>query len=133
MRGCEYPCEAASSHASSSHYTGNLNKPAYVSADSGPMPVSPETYNVTQDAINDLSHDAPVLLNDSHQSLKELRPNNTNRIILAHLNINSVRNKIYFLAHLNINSVRNKICFLARLNINSVRNKIYIFGPSEYQ
>ena len=54
---------------SSNHCTGN----AYVSADSEPMPVSPETYNVTQDAINDLSHDAPVLLNDSHRSLKELR------------------------------------------------------------
>ena len=48
-------------NTSSNHCTDNVNKPAYVSADSGHMPVSPETYNVTQDAINDLSHDAPVL------------------------------------------------------------------------
>ena len=74
----------------SSHCTGNVNNPAYFSADSGPMPVSPETCNVTQDAINDLSHDAPELLNESYQSLKVLRRKNINRIILAHLNINSV-------------------------------------------
>ena len=74
----------------SSHCTGNVNKPAYVSADSGPMPLSAEMYNVTQDAINHLLHDTPVLLNDPHQSLKELPWKNINHINLAHLNINSV-------------------------------------------
>ena len=54
-------------NTSLSHCTGNVNKPAYVSADSGPMPVTPETYNVTQDAINDLSHDARVVLNEPHR------------------------------------------------------------------
>ena len=48
---------------SSNHCTVNINKPSYVSADSGSMPVSPETYNVTQDVINDLLHNA-----DPHQS-----------------------------------------------------------------
>ena len=47
-------------NTSSSYCTDNVNEPAYVSADSGPIPVSPETYNVTQDDISDLAHDSTL-------------------------------------------------------------------------
>ena len=117
-------------NTSSNHCTGNVNKPAYVSADSGPMPVSPETYNVTQDAINDLSHDAPVLLNDSHQSLQELPRYNINRIILAHLNINSVRNKLYFFAEFIKNNI--DICLISETKIDKTfpKSQFLISGYS---
>ena len=94
------------------------------------MPVSPETYNVTQTAINDLSHDAPVLLNDPHQSLKELRRNNIYRIILAHLNINSVRNKIYFLAEFIKNNI--DICLISETKIDKTfpKSQFLISGYS---
>ena len=67
-------------NTSSNHCTGNVIKPAYVSADSGPVPVSPETYNVTQDAINDLSHDAPVLYSASNDNFVDMTMNIVNRM-----------------------------------------------------
>ena len=56
-----------------------------------------------------------TVINDTPQSLKELRRNNIDRIILAYLNINSRRNKINFLTEFigeNINILYNLTNFV---------------------
>ena len=94
-------------NTSSNHCTCNVNKPAYLFADSGPMPVTLETY-VTQDAINDLSHDARVVLNEPH----------------------SVRNKIYFLAEFIKNNI--DICLISETEIDKTfpKSQFLISGYS---
>ena len=64
------------------------------------------------------------------QSLKYICMPNKNRIIMGHLNINSLRNKFSIYGYVDFPN-KNRI-IMGHLNINSLRNKFSIYGYVDF-